>query len=571
MRCAIYARFSSDLQRETSIEDQVRQCRAYAASKGWVILDDYVRADQAVSGAALAGRDALNALMAESKRKPRPFDRILVDDTSRLARNVADALKLAETLSYHGVYMTFVSQGIDSQDKTARQLITLHGMMDEQYLVGLADKVHRGQEGRVLNRLNPGGRCYGYLNVPIEDPTRTAKYGRPAVSGVRLEIHEKQAAVVRRIFQMYVDGHGLARIAKLLNDEGVPAPQPPRTRALRAWCPSSIQEMLRNERYRGVQVWNRTQKQRNPETGRKTSRQRPEAEWKRVAVPEWRIVPEELWNAAHARIRLVNERMGSARCGGLNRTERSRQYLFSGLLVCGECGSRMVIISGRGRRGYVKYGCPSHRYRGVCGNKLTIRQDRLEEQLLAEIEDRMLTPEMIAYTLQRFQEALQSRLAEVRKQSTQSTHLAVLQARRTELEAQAGRIADAITVAGHSPTLLSRLAVAEGELARVTKEIEGHKPVDVTATVAEIQEFVTTNVMQLRNLLRGDAPTAKAALAKHIKQLVLTPEDRPTSPVFKVSGGIDVMPEVARDGIEPPTPAFSGLDSSIRNLLTPFA
>ena len=104
MRCAIYARFSSDLQRETSIEDQVRQCRKYAASKGWVILDDYVRADQAVSGAALAGRDALNALMAESKRKPRPFDRILVDDTSRLARNVADALKLAETLSYHGVY-----------------------------------------------------------------------------------------------------------------------------------------------------------------------------------------------------------------------------------------------------------------------------------------------------------------------------------------------------------------------------------------------------------------------------------------------------------------------------------
>jgi hypothetical protein len=65
--------------------------------------------------------------------------------------------------------------------------------------------------------------------------------------------------------------------------------------------------------------------------------------------------------------------------------------------------------------------------------------------------------------------------------------------------------------------------------------------------------------MQLKSLLRCDAPTAEAALAKHIKQSVLTPEDRPTGPVFKVSGGIDVMPEVARDGIEPPTPAFSGL------------
>jgi len=223
---------------------------------------------------------------------PAPSTASLVDDTSRLARNVADALKLAETLSYHGVHMSFVSQGIDSQEKTARQLLTLHGMMDEQYLVGLAAKVHRGQEGRVLNRLHPGDRCYGYGNMPIEDPTRTGKDGRAAVSGVKLEINEEQAAVVRRIFAMYADGQGLARTAKLLNEEGVPAPQPPRTRTLRAWCPSSIQEMLRNERYRGVQGWNRAQKQRNPETGRKVSRGRPAADWRRVGVPSGALYPK---------------------------------------------------------------------------------------------------------------------------------------------------------------------------------------------------------------------------------------------------------------------------------------
>jgi site-specific DNA recombinase len=384
MRCGVYARYSSDLQRETSIEDQVRKCRESATPKGWVILEGYVRYDQAISGAVLAGKEALNALIADAKRKPRPFDRILIDDTSRLARNVAEALTMVATLKFHGVGVSFVSQGIDTLDKSARQLVTIDGMMDEQCLVGLGDKVRRGQEGRVLKGLNPGGRCYGYINVPIEDPSRPGKYGRPAVSGVRLEINEDQAAVVRRIFRMYVDSHGLARIAKVLNGEHIPAQQQPRTRPLQAWCPSSIREMLRNERYRGVQVWNRTEKQRNPETGRKISRARPESDWKRVLVPEWRIVPEELWNAAHARIRVVNERMGFARYGGLNRTEHSRQYLFSGLLVCGECGSRMVIISGRGSRGYVTYGCPSHRYRGVCDNKLAIRQDRLEEQLLGE-------------------------------------------------------------------------------------------------------------------------------------------------------------------------------------------
>lgn len=251
MKCAIYARYSSDLQRETSIADQIRKCREFAIPKGWLVLEDYVRYDQALSGASLAGRDALHALLADAKRMPRPFDRILIDDTSRLARDVAEALTMVATWKFHGVGVSFVSQGIDTLDKSARQLVTFNGMMDEQYLVGLGDKVRRGQEGRVLQGLHPGGRCYGYRNVPIEDPSRPGKYGRPAVSGVQLEIQEEQAAVVRRIFEMYAAGQGLARIAKGLNQEGVPAPQPPRSRALRAWCPSSIRETLRNERYRG--------------------------------------------------------------------------------------------------------------------------------------------------------------------------------------------------------------------------------------------------------------------------------------------------------------------------------
>ncbi|MDO8942330.1 MAG: recombinase family protein, partial [Desulfobacterales bacterium] len=75
MRCAIYSRYSSDLQRESSIEDQVRKCRTYAAQRGWTVLDDYVRADQAISGASALGRDALQSLVSAAKQKKRPFDR----------------------------------------------------------------------------------------------------------------------------------------------------------------------------------------------------------------------------------------------------------------------------------------------------------------------------------------------------------------------------------------------------------------------------------------------------------------------------------------------------------------
>ncbi len=193
MRCAIYARYSDPIQRESSIEDQIRQCREFAERHGWVVIDEYVVSDRAISGAAMAGRQALQGLVEAAKRKPRPFDKILVDDTSRMSRNTARGLDLVDTLKFHGVSIMAVTQGIDSQEKTSRPLQILNSMMDEQYLVGLADKVHRGQEGRALKGLQPGGKCYGYTNVPIEDLTRHGKYGRPAVSGVELVIREVPA------------------------------------------------------------------------------------------------------------------------------------------------------------------------------------------------------------------------------------------------------------------------------------------------------------------------------------------------------------------------------------------
>lgn len=104
-----------------------------------------------------------------------------------------------------------MSQGIDMLDKSACQLVTINGMMGEQFLVGLAEKVHRGQEGRVLKGLNPGGKLYGYTNVPILNPTRPGEYRRPAVDGVKQEINPEQAEVVRRVFRMHAAGMALVR------------------------------------------------------------------------------------------------------------------------------------------------------------------------------------------------------------------------------------------------------------------------------------------------------------------------------------------------------------------------
>src|SRR5216684_3786589 len=95
-RLAIYARYSSDLQRPTSIEDQIRQCRAIAQRNGWTVLDQFIRFDSEITGQSLAGRDGLNELVRLAKMVPRPFDGILIDDTSRFGRYLPDVLKLSD-------------------------------------------------------------------------------------------------------------------------------------------------------------------------------------------------------------------------------------------------------------------------------------------------------------------------------------------------------------------------------------------------------------------------------------------------------------------------------------------
>ncbi|MCU1325788.1 MAG: pinR [Bryobacterales bacterium] len=567
MRCAIYARYSSDLQRESSIEDQIRKCRKYAENNGWTVLDEFIAADRAMSAAGTAGRDGLQTLIASAREIPTPFDCILVDDTSRLARNLEDALRTVKILEFHNVAVCAISQNLNSADKSSRSLLTLYGMMDEQFLESLREKVHRGQEGQVLRGLQAGGRCYGYRNVPIEDPMKVGKYNRPAVLGVRLEIDEAQANVVRRIFDMYGSGLGLAHIAKTLNGEGVVSPQTPRTRAVRSWCTSSLFELLRNERYRGRSIWNKTQKKRNPETGKKITRPRPQHEWVRAEVPEWRIVADEQWDGVRARIDKVGGGLPPSVLGGMNRTQQSRMYLFSGLLRCGDCGSRMVIVSGSGKRGYVKYGCPSHRYRGTCVNAMTIRRDRLESQLLGCLNDRVLCPEMVEYAVQSFERALKDRVLK-QQRAELTTDKTCLERQRHELRAQAARISEAIARGGDMESLLDHLKTLEAKLRAVSKRIDACNPFDFAVSSVAIRNTVLKGVQDLKQTLRSpDVSVVRTTLQRHVLELVLTRGLHEGRRVYFVAGKVQpvaeiedlksVMGVVARDGIEPPTRGFS--------------
>src|SRR5712692_10078187 len=360
MRYATYARYSSDLQRQSSIEDQMRKCHEYGRSQGWIPAKDSTFTDEAISGVS-TDRPGLQRMLQAATSRPRQFDVILVDDTSRISRNLSDAVQLFERLKFAGVRVIAVSQGIDTHSEQADVLVTVHGLVDSLYVKELSKKTHRGLEGAFLRGLRAGGRCYGYRNVPVEG------------GGVRLEIEEPEAEVVRRIFQMSANGTSLKKIAYRLNAEKLPAPRPRAGSKLASWCPSAIREMLRRELYIGRVVWNRSRFIKVPGTNKRVSRPRPKNEWRIVERPELKIVSDDLWQAVQARQATLQKLYAGQGQGLLNRSASSGN-LLTGFLKCGQCGANLVIVTGRRRR-HAMYGCPQHFYRGACANGLTIRQE----------------------------------------------------------------------------------------------------------------------------------------------------------------------------------------------------
>ncbi|MCU1284045.1 MAG: recombinase family protein [Acidobacteriales bacterium] len=542
-RCAIYARYSSDMQRAASIDDQIRQCKEKAGSKGWLVLEEHIYKDAAISGASVIGRSGLAKLLEAAQQRPRPFDCVLIDDTSRFGRHLPQTLAMTEQLEYLGVFLYFVTLDLDTRAASSRTIHTVTGLMDEQYVKSLSEKVHRGQRGRFLNKCNPSGRCYGYRNVPILHPSKIMEYGRPAVIGVEQRVLEEEAKIVRRIFEMYSTGSSFTKIAKKLNAEGVLSPQPSRTRKIRAWHMSGVRDVLFNVRYRGIARWNRLQTLRNPYTGKREQALRPEKDWECIENGQLRIVSDELWDKAHEQNKRAREKLGFKRLGGINRAQQV--YLFGGLLECGVCGTNMTIISGS--RKYARYGCPNHRFRAVCSNALTIRYSRLEAQLIEAIAKKLANPQMKEMISRNFDEQLRNLLLEEQAHlETIEEERSQLTSERSNLQRQAENVIKAISQHGLSDSLSAQLRITESKLQQLEKHLEKPaRPLKLSFAEDEIQLFVEQEATDFSEALAGDRLLARQELQKRISKLILTPSTEDGG-VFEVSG--DVRLFVGADG-----------------------
>lgn len=525
LRCAVYARYSSDRQKATSIDNQIRKCRQCAESKGWQVLDRFIFTDEAVSGTR-SDRDGFNRMLEVARQEPKPFDVLLVDDTSRFARDLPYALTKAELLAFHGIEIQFVAQDINSKSEQFRMLMSVNGIMDEQYVAALAQKTKRGLEGTAIRGNHTGGRIFGYRSVPIEDSHRRDQYNRPVIAAARLEVDPQQAKIVRRVFSLYASGLSLKAVTKRLNAEHVRSPQPRKGRQ-QSWAPSSIRVMLHNERHRGIVTWSKTKKVRNPQTGRRVRRPRPKSEWLRVEMPEQRIISEELWKAVSERLAFINARYGmaGAKGGKMNLRAAASPYIFSGLLRCGVCGSNYIIVAGSGRnhRG-ADYGCPAHALRGTCKNSRRIKLSVLEDTLLAKLQNDVLSDAAIDFLLDGLEKEIEKRFAAI------DTDLDAMHKRKAVLETEIQNLSRAIASGPEDvPSLRAAIVEREREISDLVSKVSGRKKGSVHQQITGLRKFVKAGVSEVRELLVGKhakPALVRQELARHIDAITLTPDGK---------------------------------------------
>ena len=260
-RAVIYARYSSELQNDASIEDQVRLCKERLDTEGHTLIQVYQ--DRAISGGSIHNRGGVQHLLEAVRLGG--VDIVIAEALDRLSRDQEDIAAIYKRLQFAGVTLTTLSEGDVSELH-----IGLKGTMNALFLKDLADKTRRGQRGRVeLGRI-PGGNSYGYRMV------HTIQENGEVERGQR-DINEEEAKVIRRIFSEYVAGINPRKIAASLNKDKIPSPRGGH------WNASTINGnrkrrngILNNELYLGRIIYNRQMFVKDPDTGRRQSRLNPE-------------------------------------------------------------------------------------------------------------------------------------------------------------------------------------------------------------------------------------------------------------------------------------------------------
>ena len=350
---ALYARVSSDRQDvDLSVAAQLRALRDYAQRNGYLVAREYV--DEAESG-RIADRPQFSRMLDEASKPEAPFKEILVWKFSRFTRKREHAVAFKSMLRRRGVRVVSITEQADDTP-TGKLLEAIIESVDEFYSENLAQEVTRGmREAATRGFWMTTYAPYGYKRVYVQDGAKK----RP-----KLELDPPADAVVRRIFDMVLQGKSILDVTKTLNAEGIP------TTNGKKWLKTTIHTMLDHEAYTGTLVWGAKAKDGAPPV--------------RVEDAHPAIVSKRDFQKAR---KLLASRAPKK----MNPRRASSPYLLSGLVKCETCGKAMTAAEAKSGR-YTYYICHSllKRGKGTCETP-RLNAKSFEKLIVSEIRENVLT------------------------------------------------------------------------------------------------------------------------------------------------------------------------------------
>jgi len=507
MRTAAYLRYSSDKQRDASITDQLRNIKNHCHQNNWP--DPTLYKDEATSGALLR-RAGLDAMLQAAMHHE--FDILLIDDFSRLGRDMAETPRIIKRLKFAGIRVIAVSGGLDTDQDGYKIQMFAHGLMGEMYLDDLAKKTHRGLTGQALAGKSAGGISYGYKSVAIDD-------------GFTRKVNLEQASWIVWMYEQYAAGHSPRAIASKLNEQQIPASNGG------SWSHSAIYGdykrgigILCNRMYNGEYIWNRSQWIKDPTTGKRKRIERPESEWIINQVEHLRIVTPELWQAVQKRQLATRHKSKKAKQAGINTGGRGPKYLFSGLLKCGNCGGNYNLVN------RTHYGCAKHKDRGnsICDNHLTVKKTTVEQRLLAGIKQDLLS--------EKNYKEFEKQVHQLLKQHQPDIPGAIRKAAKAEKEVD--NIMSAIRQGIITPSTKAALETAETGLEQANNELLELKNWQPSQILPRAREIYKAMVLKLEEI--SDVAATREAIKQLTGDITLVREDGKLTAELK-QGGIATL------------------------------
>ena len=516
----IYARYSTDMQREASIEDQARICERLIKDRDWQTYRVY--SDQGISGSTHLRPGYQNLL--EDARNGR-FEIVVAESLDRISRDQEHIAGFHKIMQFLGIRVFTVSEGLISELH-----IGLKGTMSALFLKDLADKTRRGLEGRVRQGRSGGGKSYGYRVVKGDE------------RGAR-EIIPEQAETVQRIFSEFAAGMSPNQIAHGLNNDQIPGPSG------QLWRDTTIRGhikrgtgILNNELYIGRLVWNRQRYVKNPVTGKRVSRRNSVDNEIVHAVPHLRIINDTLWQSVKARqkaIWKVTDADIKPDKTPLYWSQRRAAHILSERSFCSQCGGSIVSVE----KDYLA--CSNARKLKSCPQNRSIRRPALDAVVIDLLKNRLMQSSAVGEFIAAYNNEIKTQQVHVTKQK------AKLEKHLRDIELMLAGLYDAIADGLRGAGLQSKLDTLENEKSELLKTLESPTSATVSLHPA-LADLYKQKINQLADVLKDPKIRIQATLL--IRELIerVDLDYNENSWDISIKGEISALVSLAQNAKSPP-------------------